>query len=113
MSSTSESDYRNASVNLVQSALRHPRMYFDSLGEFEVFLRGYDTAYGQLLAVDREDLFHSQFSDWLHEKEGLSCASGWAVAIEEQCTKTGEDTVLAFGRYVNSFFTEWSGKSAG
>ena len=107
MLSISASDYRKACKELVHSVLKHPRMYFEALREFESVMQGHATAFGQLASIDREEMFPSQFSDWLYKHKGLSCASGWAYALEEQCRQSGDDVLKVFGDYANRFFDEW------
>ena len=107
MSSISVSDYRQACADLIKTALKYPHMYFATLGEFETFLRGYDAAYGQILSLDRNELFNNQFSDWLREHLGLSCASGWSIAIEGKFLGLDKNCVEVFEKYVNLFFENW------
>ncbi|MEJ7595483.1 MAG: hypothetical protein WKF77_28540 [Planctomycetaceae bacterium] len=108
MLSISASDYRKACREVVQSALKRPQMYFESLRELEAIMQGHATAFSQLASIVREETFHSQFSDWLFKLKGLSCAGGWAYAIEEQCKESGDDPVKVFGEYAGRFLDEWN-----
>ena len=70
-------------------------------------MQGHATAFGQLTSMDRGEMFPSQFGDWLYRVKGLSCASGWAYAIEEHCKETGERALNVFNDYVRMFVDEW------
>lgn len=111
MPSISAFDYRNSCKVLVRAALQRPQMYFKSLEEFEAFMRGHEAAFGQIAHLDRSEMLQEGFSNWLYEKFGLSCASGWAYAIEQQSQKTGDAPLALFGRFVNAFFDSWNGQS--
>ncbi|MDA1055683.1 MAG: hypothetical protein O3C40_35255 [Planctomycetota bacterium] len=106
MSSISASDYQNACVAFIESALKHPRMYFDSLKELETLLRGHETAFQQLGGITANESFHVQFADWLLKTKQLSGAAGWAEAIESLAEQDESDPEAVFGELVRQFFSQ-------
>lgn len=107
MSSISVSDYRLACNRRVQIALKYRNMFFENLRELEISFGGYDAAYGEVLELSHDQLFNVAFRKWLYETKGLSCASGWAFAIEQRGQQSGEDCVELFAKYIESFFEHW------
>ena len=89
MYSISDSEYRQACKDIILSAVARPTMWYTSLSELEAFLRGHEFAFCQLATCDHKKMFHSSFCDWLFTHKALSCASGWAYAIEEFSAQSG------------------------
>jgi hypothetical protein len=108
MSSISVSDYRQACKELLKSVMHRPQMYFETLRELELIMQGHATAFEQMMGTDQNEMFPSQFRNWLHIHEGMSCSGGWASAIEERCRQSGESDLDVFKLYVNQFIHEWS-----
>ena len=107
MSSHSVSDYRKLCTEIIEHAIQYPRIYYETLLEFQLYMRGHAIAFDQLEIIKWDDSFHSCFTEWLCEKTDSSGASGWAYVITELAEARGVDAEPLFFEYVREFLDQW------
>ncbi|GAB5444716.1 MAG: hypothetical protein Fues2KO_50650 [Fuerstiella sp.] len=104
MSRFSNADYRNACIEFIDTAVTYSEMYFHSLRELELLLRGHEAAFQQLKLISSDDSFHRHFSEWLLTTYQLSSAAGWAEAIESLAESKQLEPQVIFRNLVTEFF---------
>ena len=83
-------------------------MYFATLRELEMLLRGHEAAFEQLHVIDRDQGFHASFGDWLYRRKRVSTSGGWSSAIDLLASTAADHPEAVFSRVVREFLVEWA-----
>ena len=87
-------------------------MYFSTLTELQLIMRGHGIAFWQLGYLGDSNSFYDAFASYIQAavNPAPSLCAGWASAVLEIATERGQDEVVVFSELVTSFLSEWTTK---